>query len=365
MQKIISGSKIYDQTSIVNKCKRFLELQKSEQITQTEFARCHGIDRRLFGRMIAEYKLAVAKSPKAKLNKVKSVPKVDKRIKYPDFAPVPAPAEVDDLVIKYARIGSDILVSTSIDKSKVYKSDTAEYKAFVADIDAFGMILPETYRKFVEVGYGKSVILSLNIKIQDRKLFYCGIELPANICNIIIDQHSKGQTSTGLIKFLERCLSYKISINVIDQLHRFIVSNNITLSESGEMTLYKRVNNDELATDCYTSTVPNLIGTRVTMEKFLVHEDPNKTCEQGLHVCSIEYLKGGGFGNGNSLDILVKVKPEHVVSIPVDYQDSKMRCCEYEVISFVTKRDPRFLSNEVIGHAEVGARGLISYTKKD
>ena len=67
------------------------------------------------------------------------------------------------------------------------------------------------------------------------------------------------------------------------------------------------------------------------MPRNQVMDDPNVTCAAGLHFCSIEYLNSMWGHNGHTM--IVKINPADVVSIPVDYNNSKGRCCRYEVIA--------------------------------
>lgn len=69
------------------------------------------------------------------------------------------------------------------------------------------------------------------------------------------------------------------------------------------------------------------IGQAVDMPRELCDNDPERTCSAGLHVGSMEYV--GTFGCGDRAVLEVLVNPRNVVSVPVDYNATKMRCCEY------------------------------------
>ena len=72
----------------------------------------------------------------------------------------------------------------------------------------------------------------------------------------------------------------------------------------------------------------NSVGKIVTMERNLVDEDKSRTCSQGLHFCSYDYLK---HFSGERI-VVLKINPADIVAIPEDYNNSKGRCCSYEVI---------------------------------
>lgn len=73
------------------------------------------------------------------------------------------------------------------------------------------------------------------------------------------------------------------------------------------------------------------IGEPITMPREECDNDPNRTCSAGLHVGSMEYV--GDFGCGNKVVLECLVSPTDVVSVPVDYNATKMRTCKYYPIA--------------------------------
>jgi hypothetical protein len=73
-----------------------------------------------------------------------------------------------------------------------------------------------------------------------------------------------------------------------------------------------------------------MIGDVVEKKRNEVDNDRNSTCSRGLHFCSIEYLPHYEGGHGKVM--IIKINPKNVVSIPVDYNNAKGRCCKYEVV---------------------------------
>ena len=69
------------------------------------------------------------------------------------------------------------------------------------------------------------------------------------------------------------------------------------------------------------------IGQAVQMPREECDNDPERTCSAGLHVGSMAYV--GDFGYNDKVILEVLVNPRNVVSVPVDYNATKMRCCEY------------------------------------
>ena len=81
----------------------------------------------------------------------------------------------------------------------------------------------------------------------------------------------------------------------------------------------------------YNGHIPNAVGSIVEMPRGMVQDDPSVGCSCGLHVGTWGYASG--FSAGRILT--VAVAPEDVVSIPVDCNAQKLRCCRYEVLEVV------------------------------
>lgn len=110
-------------------------------------------------------------------------------------------------------------------------------------------------------------------------------------------------------------------------LYAFLEHNHIAITKDGCFIAYKRVN--ENFKDCYTGKFDNSIGAIVSMPREDVDPDRNRTCSRGLHVAAYRYAHDM-YSNGQLLE--VKVNPKDVVAVPTDYNNEKMRVCEYKVI---------------------------------
>lgn len=151
-----------------------------------------------------------------------------------------------------------------------------------------------------------------------------------NPCNSVVSNRTLellegGYEAKYMLRFLDN-LYTNPSKNAVDELYGFLEANDIPITKDGCFMAYKRINKDWK--DVYTGTIDNSVGALVTMDRNTVDEDKHRTCSQGLHVCSLNYLKSY---SGARL-VAVKVNPRDVVSVPTDYQNSKMRVCRYQVI---------------------------------
>ena len=73
------------------------------------------------------------------------------------------------------------------------------------------------------------------------------------------------------------------------------------------------------------------VGEPITMPRENCDSDPYETCSAGLHVGSMDYVHDFGYRDGVILEVLVS--PRNVVAVPHDYNNTKMRCCEYYPIA--------------------------------
>lgn len=166
-----------------------------------------------------------------------------------------------------------------------------------------------------------------NIRIENGQLFYQDIEIKSGLVDRIINDMQNGEDFEFYLPFLENLLENP-SKTAVTRLFDFLEANDIEITEDGHFLAWKVVRDN--FTDCHTGKFDNSVGRVVKMPRTHVVEDENLTCEAGLHVCARSYIKH--FRYGDSRLVVVKVHPRDVVSIPVDYNNAKMRTCQYKVI---------------------------------
>lgn len=110
-------------------------------------------------------------------------------------------------------------------------------------------------------------------------------------------------------------------------LAKFIAVNRLPITDRGTLLAYRYVNGNFY--DCYTGRMDNMIGNEVRMRREDCDHNPNQTCSAGLHVCHHEYMGGQGY---NRVHLVVEVRPQDVVAVPSDYNNMKMRTCEFRVL---------------------------------
>jgi hypothetical protein len=154
-------------------------------------------------------------------------------------------------------------------------------------------------------------------------------DAPTRLSSMIIQFITEKLPFDSLVNFAVK-LSQNPSYRSVNQLFDFIEHNKITICEDGDFIAYKGVRSD--FKDCHTGTFDNSVGQVLKMDRNQVNDDPNQTCQAGFHAAAHWYVSDH-YGNETTQKIvIVKINPKNVVSIPIDYQNAKMRVCEYEVI---------------------------------
>lgn len=196
-----------------------------------------------------------------------------------------------------------------------------------------------------------SVVESLNrvsdkVTINNGEILYGDRSVTGLVASRIFEMLSLSLDIKPMVRFLEN-LMQNPSNRAVNELFGFLDACSLPITEDGYFLAYKRVRDDYL--DCYSRTMDNSIGNVLTMKRNEVDEDSDRTCSHGLHVCSYDYLQ---HFNGERI-VVCKINPRDVVAVPKDYNNSKMRVCEYEVVDEIpvvdympSKRLTDFYTNE-------------------
>lgn len=172
------------------------------------------------------------------------------------------------------------------------------------------------------------------IEIKDGYVYIDGEAVENSISSRILQYTSNQIPFDGLVEFW-RNLKQNPSYRARQRLFMFLENAGHPFTDDGHFIAYKAVTKD--FKDIRTKTFDNSIGKLVQMDRNLISDDPDRACDPGLHVAAYAYLTESGYYSKTSsteyVYICVKVNPKNVVCIPTDYNNMKMRVCEYEVIS--------------------------------
>lgn len=177
-----------------------------------------------------------------------------------------------------------------------------------------------------EFGEGK-------LSVKDGVVKYNGSQLHGCIVDSILGLIKDGFSVEPIVKFLDN-LSKNPSYRAQTELYGFLEYGKLPITDDGCFLTYKKIRKDWK--DIHSGTFDNSVGAVCEMPRHKVDDNSNNTCSAGLHVCSYEYTKS--FGGSDSRLVLCKVNPADVVSIPADYNHTKMRTCKYVVVAEVSDK---------------------------
>lgn len=183
------------------------------------------------------------------------------------------------------------------------------------------------------------------VTIENGEVFYNNKAIHNTLTERIIDMARQGFDIGYMVKFLENLMKNP-SFRAVNELYGFLESGSIPITENGTFLAYKKIRNDW--TDIHSGTFDNSIGAVCEMPRNMVDEDSSRTCSAGLHVCSYDYLAHFSRDNNDRV-VICEINPADVVSIPADYNNTKMRVCKYTVIGEVEDyKESEILNNSFI-----------------
>ena len=165
-------------------------------------------------------------------------------------------------------------------------------------------------------------------RFTDGVLYYVDEVVHNVITDRIIEMLKQGFDYKPMLKFLER-LYQNPSYRAINELYTFLTHKFLPITEDGYFLAYKAVTSD--FRDKYTCQIYNSVGQSPTMPRFRVDDNCDMGCSKGLHVGAIDYVKS--YGSAGDKVVICRVDPADVVSVPLDSEHQKVRCCKYEVVA--------------------------------
>ncbi len=169
------------------------------------------------------------------------------------------------------------------------------------------------------------------ISVTDDAIYYNGKPVHNTLTNRIMDMFANGFDIDPMLRFLEN-LMQNPSQSAINELYDFLACSELPITEDGHFLAYKMIRSDYR--DIYSGTMDNSVGKVLEVPRQSVDSDRHRTCSSGLHFASLNYVENGGYGSvsrGHRL-VVLKINPRDVVSIPVDYNNSKGRACKYLIL---------------------------------
>lgn len=180
-------------------------------------------------------------------------------------------------------------------------------------------------RSIKAYGQGK-----IEVDEENSIVMYNGEELHNYATTQLLTMMREGFDVNPLVNFLTNLL-LNPSKRAVDELYGFLEYGKMPITPDGHFLAYKRVRDDFKSV--HDGKTDNSVGKVVEMERNKVDDNSHQTCSQGLHFCSLEYLRSY---SGQKI-VILKINPRDVVSIPVDYNNTKGRACQYEVVDVLSE----------------------------
>lgn len=193
------------------------------------------------------------------------------------------------------------------------------------------------------------------VTVIGSTVYYRGVPIRSALSDRLIKLTDQGFDATPWALFMDKVMQNP-SENSRERLFEFLDRWEAPLTPDGDFIAFKGVKADYSSTRTGPDgkTVYNIPGTVVEMPREQVVEDPNVTCASGLHACASHYLDS--FWSTQNKVLALAINPRDVVSIPIDYNLSKMRVCRYEVIGDIedTRHRDRIENAQVVDQNDAG-----------
>lgn len=185
--------------------------------------------------------------------------------------------------------------------------------------------------------------ISERVTYRNGRLYFDGDEVNSTLTRQIVRFiNEDNEDFVPLVLFMEK-VNQNPSEHSREQLFDWLDKEEFTITDEGDIVGYKgvKVVNGEYFSvrtgkalvdgEEHSGSIPNFVGSEITMPRGSVTWDPATACSTGLHVGTYTYAKG--FSQGAVLE--VHVNPRDVVSVPTDANAAKMRTCRYVVVDAI------------------------------
>lgn len=197
-----------------------------------------------------------------------------------------------------------------------------------------GEVDPHAFEEILDIRSAVMRTSHGNVRIEGDKVYYKDKVLEGPLVDRLLQAFKSGKQDflDALLIFSDN-LYKNPSFRIKEQLFPFLEKGQNPITSTGGFLAFKKVRENYF--DVYSNTIRNAPGDEPSMPREDVDDDPNRTCSKGLHVCNWEYLS---HYSGERV-VLCLVMPEDVVSVPSDYDNTKMRVSKYKVLQDVTGMD--------------------------
>lgn len=167
-----------------------------------------------------------------------------------------------------------------------------------------------------------------SIEVFDGVVTHNGEQLHNYAADKLLELMSAGFPVEPLLRFIDN-LMQNPSKQAVDELYKYLEATKSPITSDGHFLAKKSVRANYM--DHHSGTIRNMIGDKPSMLRNKVDDRRDVTCSYGLHFANLAYASG--FGSTGRRIMTLKINPKDVVSIPSDYNNTKGRCCAYQVVA--------------------------------
>ena len=170
------------------------------------------------------------------------------------------------------------------------------------------------------------------LTIAGNAVYFDGDLVPQSLEERLLNMLEQGgrvddSTFNAWSKFIDK-LRDASNNDVYNRLHAFLKFNDLSIDDDGDIIAFKVVRPDYK--DKHSGTFDNSVGQTPTIPRTKVDPNNEAYCSYGLHVCAFGYLSS--FARSGDPVMLVKLDVRDIISVPLDYDGEKVRCCKYQVV---------------------------------
>lgn len=183
------------------------------------------------------------------------------------------------------------------------------------------------------------------VTLVDGKVEVDGVPVGESLSRRIQGHVELGLSVEPLVNFVAKVRQNPSGRSQLE-LFDFLEGKNLPLDDDGDFYAYKCVGSDYYSKRAGNlrllhgvvdsqGRIYNAPGEYIECERGGVDDDRNNECSFGLHAGRLEYATQFYYQSGDKV-VVIKINPKDVVSVPRDYNASKLRTCAYKVVEDYT-----------------------------
>lgn len=207
----------------------------------------------------------------------------------------------------------------------------------------FNMLLKAVRENNVKLFLDNYTLKEHKVEVDPQGMYLDGVKLHNVLAKRTVEMLNEGYNVDNMKLFLKNILKNP-SEESRNELYEFLEHKCLPITEDGCFLAYKVVdskfysktagNLQLVSGSTLNNKIYNFPGEKIRCKREDVDGNRSHECSYGLHAGALAYAgPGGTFYQSGDKVVLVKINPADVVSVPKDYNATKIRVCAYEVLS--------------------------------